>query len=98
MLEVKWGKRAFRIFVRQWRWEGDNVSLQAAETLRLNVLETIQRIQQMPTTGRLHKVVKGRSYRIIATHPKSALYYWHDEQELHIIRFVIAMRNKTSFP
>ena len=29
MLKVKWGKRAFRIFIRQWRWEGDNVGIQA---------------------------------------------------------------------
>ena len=25
MYKITWGKRAFRIFVRQWRWEGDNV-------------------------------------------------------------------------
>lgn len=98
MLKVKWGRRAFRIFVRQWRWEGDNVGIQAAETLRINVSETIQRIQQMPTIGRKHKTIGNKTYRIISTHPKSALYYWHDKKELHIVRFVIAQVNKTSFP
>ena len=42
MLKVIWGKRAFRIFVRQWRWEGDNVGLQAADTMRHNVATTIK--------------------------------------------------------
>jgi plasmid stabilization system protein ParE len=98
MLKVKWGKRAFRIFIRQWRWEGDNVGIQAAETMRSNVAETIKRIQQMPTIGIEHKKKGGKTYRSILTHPKSSLYYWHDDKELHIVRFVIAMKNKTSLP
>ncbi|MBQ8711852.1 MAG: type II toxin-antitoxin system RelE/ParE family toxin [Prevotella sp.] len=93
MLKVIWGKRAFRIFVRQWRWEGDNVGLQAAETMRRNVAETIKQIQQTPTIGRYYKTIGKKTYRIALTHPKSSLFYWYDDQELHIVRFLIAMRN-----
>lgn len=93
MLKVEWGKRAFRIFVRQWRWEGDNVGLQAAETMRRNVAETIAKIRQMPTIGRRVKVVGNKTYCVILTHPKNSLYYWYDDKELHIVRFVIAMRD-----
>ena len=50
MYKITWGKRACRIFVRQWRWEGDNVGKQAAETMRKNVANAILRIQQMPLT------------------------------------------------
>ena len=56
MYKNTWGKRAFRIFVRQWRWEGDSVGKQAAETMRKNVANAILRIQQMPSVGRLHTI------------------------------------------
>lgn len=93
MLEVKWGKRAFRIFVRQWRWEGDNVGIQAAETMRRNVANTIKQIREMPTIGRFYKTIGKKTYRIAQTHPKSSLLYWYDDKHLHIVRFIIAMRN-----
>jgi len=96
MLKVIWGKRAFRIFVRQWRWEGDNVGLQAADTMRHNVATTIKRIRQTPTIGRYYKTVGKKTYRIAQTHPKSSLFYWYDHQELHIVRFIIAMKNTQS--
>ena len=66
--------------------------------MRSNVAETIKRIQQMPSIGIEHKTIGNKTYRSILTHPKSTLYYWHDDKELHIVRFVIAMKNKTSFP
>ena len=93
MLKIVWGKRAFRIFVRQWRWEGDNVGQQAAETMRLNVANTLKQIQMMPTIGRYYKTVGKKTYRIVQTHPKSSLFYWYDDKELHVIRFIIAMKN-----
>ena len=93
MLEVNWGKRAFRMFVRQWRWEGDNVGLQAAETMRRNVADTLVRLQQMPTIGRYYKTVGVKTYRIVQTHPKSALYYWHDDKQVRVVRFVISDKN-----
>lgn len=70
MLKVKWGKRAFRIFIRQWRWEGDNVGIQAAETMRSNVAETIKRIQQMPTIGIEHKTKGGKNISVNLNTPK----------------------------
>ena len=94
MYKISWGKRAFRIFVRQWRWEGDNVGKQAAETMRKNVANAILRIQQIPSVGRLHKISGNITYRIIQTHPKSSLLYWHNEHEIHIVRFIIAQQDK----
>ena len=94
MYKVTWGRRAFRIFVRQWRWEGDNVGIQAAETMRNNIADAILRIQRMPTVGRLHKTSGKKTYRIIQTHPKSSLLYWYDDQEIHIVRFIIALQNR----
>jgi len=41
MRKISWGKRAFKVFVKQWRWEGDNVGLKAAETMRSNVAKTL---------------------------------------------------------
>lgn len=93
MLKVTWGRRAFRIFVRQWRWEGDNVGVQAAETMRLNVADTIGKIRQTPTIGRYYKTIGKKTYRIVQTHPKSSLFYWYDDRELHIVRFIVAARN-----
>lgn len=93
MLELSWGKVAFRLFVRQWRWEGDNVGLKAAETMRQNVANSIMLIRQMPSTGWLYKKVGKRTYRIIQTHPKSSLLYWHDDKEIHIVRFIISQRS-----
>lgn len=93
MYKITWGKRAFRIFVRQWRWEGDNVGKQAAETMRKNVANAILRIQQMPSVGRLHKINGNKTYRIIQTHPKSSLLYWHNEHEIHIVRFIKAKQD-----
>ena len=97
MLKVSWGKCAFRIFIRQWRWEGDNVGLQAAETMRKNVADTIKRIQQTPAIGHFYKSVGKKTYRIVQTHPKSSLFYWYDNRELHIVRFIVAMRNSEGF-
>lgn len=94
MYKVTWGRRAFRIFVRQWRWEGDNVGIQAAETMRNNIADAILRIQRMPTVGRLHKTSGKKTYRIIQTHPKSSLLYWYDDHEIHIVRFIIALQNR----
>jgi len=94
MLKISWGKRAFRLFVRQWRWEGDNVGLQAAETMRSNVVAALKSIQQMPTIGKFCKQSGGKTYRIFPTHPKSALFYWHNSNEIRIVRFVVAARNK----
>ncbi len=94
MFKVTWGKRAFRIFVRQWRWEGDNVGRQAAETMRKNVANAILCIQQMPSAGRLLKTSGKKTYRIIQTHPKSSLLYWYDDHEVHIVRFIIAQQDK----
>ena len=93
MLEFSWGKRAFRIFVRQWRWEGDNVGLQAAETMRKNVADAIMQIRQMPTIGRFHKRIGTKTYRIVQTHPKSSLLYWYNKKELHIVRFIMSPMN-----
>lgn len=62
MYRINWGKRAFRIFVRQWRWEGDNVGIQAAETMRKNVANAVIRIQKMPSVGRLHKTSGKKTY------------------------------------
>ena len=94
MYKVTWGKRAFRIFVRQWRWEGDNVGMQAAETMRNHVADAIFRIQRMQTVGRLYKISGKKTYRIIQTHPKSSLLYWYDDHEIHIVRFIIALQNR----
>lgn len=94
MLEFSWGKRAFRIFVRQWRWEGDNVGLKAAETMRRNVANAILQIRQMPASGRLYKKVGKKTYRIVLTHPKSALLYWYDEKEVHVVRFIITLKDR----
>ncbi len=94
MYKVTWGKRAFRIFIRQWRWEGDNVGRQAAETMRKNVAKDILCIQQMPSAGRLYKKGDSKTYRIIQTHPKSSLLYWYNEHEIHIVRFIIAQQDK----
>lgn len=93
MLKIVWGKRAFRIFVRQWRWEGNNVGLQAAETMRRNVANTLKRIQKTPSIGRYYKTVGKKTYRIAITHPKSSLLYWYDDKKLHIVRFIIALKN-----
>ena len=79
--------------MRQWRWEGGNVGIQAAETMRQNVANTLKRIQQAPSVGRFYKTVGKRTYRIVQTHPKSSLFYWYDDKELHVIRFIIAMKN-----
>lgn len=94
MLKISWGKRAFRLFVKQWRWEGDNVGLQAAETMRTNVASTLKSIQQMPTIGKFCKQIGDKTYRIIQTHPKSALFYWHNNNEIRVVRFVVAAKNK----
>lgn len=94
MYKISWGKRAFRIFVKQWSWESSNVGLQAAETMRINVANTLKQIKQMPTIGRLCKQSGTKFYRVIQTHPKSALYYWQNEKEIRIIRFVISVRNQ----
>ncbi|MBR1652902.1 MAG: hypothetical protein IJ692_05875 [Alloprevotella sp.] len=96
MLEFSWGKMAFRIYVRQWLWEGDNVGERAAETMRRNVADAIMQIRQMPDSGRFYKRVGRKTYRIVQTHPKSALLYWYDEREVHIVRFIISYRNKYS--
>ena len=47
----------------------------------------------MPTIGRYYKTVGKKTYRIVQTHPKSSLFYWHDDKELHVIRFIIALKN-----
>ena len=94
MLKFSWGKRAFRIFVRQLLWEGDHVGEKAAETMRKNVAEAIIQIRQMPESGRLYKQVRGKKYRIVQTHPKSALLYWYDEKEVHIVRFIISYMSR----
>ncbi|MBR2201038.1 MAG: type II toxin-antitoxin system RelE/ParE family toxin [Bacteroidales bacterium] len=93
MHKISWGKRAFRIFVKQWCWEGANVGMQAAETMRFNVEKTLIKIQQMPTIGRLCKETNNKTYRIIKTHPKSSLYYWHNETEVRVVRFVMNKKN-----
>ena len=94
MLKLSWGKRAFKIFINQWRWEGDNVGSKAAETLRSNVAKALIKIQKMPTIGRFRKQSGDKTYRLISTHPKSALYYWHNDKEIRIVRFIIALRQK----
>jgi len=94
MLKLSWGKRAFKIFINQWRWEGDNVGSIAAETLRSNVAKALIKIQKMPTIGRLRKQSGDKTYLLISTHPKSALYYWHNDKEIRIVRFIIALRQK----
>lgn len=94
MHKISWGKRAFKIFVKQWRWEGDNVGLQAAETMRRNVARALKNIQQMPTIGRFCKQSGNKTYRLMRTHPKSALYYWYDDKEIRIVRFVLAVRER----
>ena len=94
MRKISWGKRAFKVFVKQWRWEGDNVGLQAAETMRSNVAKTLLSIQRMPTIGRLCKQSGNKTYRLMWTHPQSALYYWYNDKEIRIVRFILAARLK----
>lgn len=60
--------------------------------MRKNVANAILRIQQMPSVGRLHIISGNKTYQIIQTHPKSSLLYWHNEHEIHIVRFIIAKK------
>ena len=61
--------------------------------MRENVAQSLLTIRQMPTSGRLYKKVGKKTYRIIQTHPKSAQLYWYDDKEIHIVRFIISLRN-----
>ena len=44
--------------------------------------------------GRLYKKVGKKTYRIVQTHPKSALLYWYDEKEVHVVRFILTLKDR----
>lgn len=69
-------------------WYFFNKSGQYVETIMKNVQKAIVTISAFPTVGVVEKITSKRVYRSIITHPKSRLYYWYDEDSVHIVRFV----------
>ena len=54
-------------------------------TMQENIIHTVKVLQSFPSTGLLHKKKANKEYRSLLAHPKCKIYYWFDDQELHII-------------
>lgn len=55
-----------------------------------NIEDNINLICSMPTIGRFIKEENGRTYRSIANHPRCAIFYWHNNKEVHIANLKFA--------
>lgn len=85
MRKVYWRKKALNAFQRQKLWYLVNKDEQFVNTYQENIVSTIERITFMPSIGVLVKKSNDKEYRKLLAHPKSWIYYWYDNNELHIL-------------
>lgn len=62
-----------------------NKGEQFVDTYQENIEETITQIEFMPSIGMSIRKEDSREYRKILAHPKTYIYYWYNETELHIL-------------
>ena len=88
---VVWGKIALQAYYKQAFWYRTNKGEQFVQSFVRNIHETIERIAAMPTIGRSEPQRNGKPYRSFPAHPKCRIYYWYNEEVLHItgLRFML---------
>ena len=85
MRKVYWRKKALNAFQMQKFWYMINKDEQFVASYQENIEKTITQIEFMPSIGLSIRNLDGRAYRKILAHPKSWIYYWYDNNELHIL-------------
>ena len=88
MRKVYWHKKALHAFQIQKFWYLVNKGEQFVESYQKNIVNTISQIEFMPAIGMNISNLRDREdreYRKILAHPKTYIYYWYNETELHIL-------------
>ena len=81
---IVWSKIALNAYYDQAFWHKINKGEQFVRSFVRNIRETVEKIADMPTISRLEPERNKKQYRSFPSHPKCRIYYWYNEEELHI--------------
>lgn len=85
MRKAYWHQKALNAFTRQKLWYFVNKGEQFVDSYQESIEKTIEQIEFMPSIGLGIRNLEGREYRKILAHPKTYIYYWYSQTELHIL-------------
>ena len=81
--KVVWHTPAYVSFSKTANWYYVNCGTSFAKTYIEDVDSCLDTLAQIPTIGKVKRIIGKKHYAEYVTHPKTKIRYWFNDKEIH---------------